>query len=59
MNKLLRYPEVCARTGLSRTRIYETPDFPKAVPIGTRAVAWVEAEVAEWIERRIAQREAA
>ena len=56
---LIRLPEVKARTGRSRSAIYadiQAGDFPKPVPIGTRAVAWVEAEIDEYIERQIQRR---
>ncbi|WP_411569287.1 helix-turn-helix transcriptional regulator [Shewanella sp. SM87] len=32
-------------------------DFPKAVKLGSRSVAWVESEVQEWILERIEQRD--
>ena len=56
----LRRREVIQRTGLSQSRLYEEiaeGRFPKPVPIGARAVAWVGAEVAEWQEQRIAVRD--
>ncbi|WP_425289147.1 helix-turn-helix transcriptional regulator [Shewanella xiamenensis] len=34
-------------------------DFPKAVKLSSRSVAWVESEVQEWILERIAQRDGA
>jgi prophage regulatory protein len=57
---LLRRPDVQARTGLSRSRLYElmdAGDFPKPVPLSQRARAWVEAEVQAWIVARIAERD--
>ncbi len=57
---LLRRPEVERLTGLSRARIYEkmaTGDFPKPVKTGPRAVAWVESEIADWQNQRIADRD--
>jgi len=57
MSKLLRLSAVKELTGLSRSAIYSDPDFPKAVKIGARAVAWVEDEIREWIQVRIAARE--
>ena len=57
MPRLLRIPEVLARTGLSRSRLYAEPTFPRSVKIGERAVAWVEDEVSAWVEDRIAKRE--
>ena len=60
--RLIRLSEVQRLTGLSRTGIYARiaeGTFPKRVPLGGRAVAWVEAEVAAWVAARIEQREAA
>ena len=57
MKRLLRLPEVLSLTGLSRSRLYADPSFPKSVKIGERAVAWVEDEIKEWVDARIAQRE--
>ena len=56
---ILRLPEVQRRTGLSRSTIYayaSRGQFPGAVPVGQRAVGWVEDEVSDWIQRRIASR---
>ena len=57
---LLRLPEVRARTGLSRTAIYDGVAmgyFPHPVKIGRRASAWIEAEIEAWIADRIASRD--
>jgi prophage regulatory protein len=59
---LLRLPEVRRRTGLTTTEIYEAQKlgtFPQSVPIGTRTVGWVDAEVDGWIDGRIKARDAA
>ena len=56
MDSLIRLDEVRARTGLSRSGIYQKVSegqFPKPVAIGSRAVAWVESEIAAWIQARI------
>lgn len=53
---LLRLPAVKARTGLSRSTIYlyvSEGTFPKPVQLGPRAVAWIESEIAEWIQARV------
>lgn len=53
--KLLRRPEVEARTGLSRSTIYawmDAGEFPQPVKLGTRLVAWRESEIAAWLESR-------
>ena len=56
---ILRLPTVKARTGLSRSTIYHSVScgtFPAPVPLGGRAVGWIEAEVHAWLTARIAQR---
>jgi prophage regulatory protein len=58
--RFLREPELLARTGLSPTMIdilEAKGQFPRRVPIGTKAVAWIESEVAEWQLQRIAIRD--
>jgi prophage regulatory protein len=62
--KLIRLPEALAKTGLSRTRLYEAVaagTFPKPAKLGpsARAVAWSTDEVDAWIAARLADREAA
>ena len=57
MPRLLRLRDVQEITGLCRTAVYTEPSLPKPVKIGARAVAWVEDEVRDWIEARIAERE--
>lgn len=55
-DSLLRLDQVRARTGLSRSSVYAkvaNGEFPKPVAIGSRAVAWVESEIAAWIQARI------
>lgn len=55
---LLRRHQVEARTGLSRSSIYERVakgTFPRPVSLGCRAVAWVSSEVDSWIAERITQ----
>jgi len=49
---LIRLPEVIKRTGISKTTIYELINekrFPSQVKIGTRAVAFIESEIDEWL----------
>jgi prophage regulatory protein len=58
-HRLLRLNEVKQRTGLSKSSIYNQINdgtFPQPVLIGARAVAWVEDEIQEWINTRIAER---
>ncbi len=59
--RLLHLREVLNRTSLSRSHVYrlvKSGDFPASVSLGCR-VAWVESEVQEWIDARIAARVAA
>lgn len=54
-DKLLRRPEVEARTGLSRSTLYEwmrRGEFPQSVKLGARVVAWRESSISEWLESR-------
>ena len=57
---LIRLPAVKSRTGLSRSTIYlkmSRSEFPSPVPLGARAVGWLEEEISAWISGRIAERE--
>ncbi len=45
-----------ARTGLSRSAIYlrvSQGRFPKSIPLGGRAIGWIEAEIDEWVDQQI------
>ena len=66
---LIRLNEVMSRTGYGRTSIYrkmEDGSFPKSLKLGgppkdpnefdSRAIAWIEDEVDQWIESRIEDR---
>jgi len=47
---ILRLPAVKARTGLSRSTIYQRVaegNFPKPVNLGKRAVGWLESEISQ------------
>ncbi|MFV8432411.1 helix-turn-helix transcriptional regulator [Vibrio owensii] len=55
--RILRLPEVKEKTGLSRSSIYalmSKGDFPLSVSLGERAVGWIEADIRDWIDERIA-----
>ena len=50
--RILRSPEVRARTGLSRSSLYNYIQrglFPAQIKIGRRAVGWMEEDVTQWI----------
>ncbi|WP_167517900.1 MULTISPECIES: helix-turn-helix transcriptional regulator [Vibrio] len=57
--RLIRFREVLAMTGLSRSSVYrfiEEQQFPGQVQLGGRAVAWVESEIQEWISQKMESR---
>jgi len=57
--RFIKLKEVTEMTGLSRSTVYKfiTDDkFPKSVSLGDRAVAWVDDEVMDWMEARLAER---
>lgn len=59
--RLIKLADVMNSTGLARSTIYKyiaEEAFPKPVSLGTRAVAWVESEVQDWILEKIEQRDA-
>lgn len=58
--RLIRFDEVLRLTGISRPRVYaliSAGKFPRQVKLGRMSVAFVEAEVREWIAARIAERD--
>ena len=58
--RIIRLDDVKKTTGLARSTIYKYMDaklFPKAVPLGGKAVGWVESEVQEWVMSRIEERD--
>ena len=67
---VLRIQQVIQQTGLSRSSIYARltpnpkrpgdydPTFPKPIPLGARAVGWLESEVNAWLTAQIEKREA-
>ena len=57
---LIRLPAVKNLTGLSTTEIYRRMRegrFPTSVPLGAKAVAWVQSEIRDFVAARIAERE--
>ncbi len=58
--RLIPLVVVLDRVCMSRTQIYRlinAGEFPKPVPIGRQRVAFVETEVAAWIDNRLRLRE--
>ncbi|EGR1113399.1 AlpA family transcriptional regulator [Vibrio cholerae] len=57
--RFLKLKEVMEKTALSRSAIYRKMndgEFPQSVSLGERAIAWVESEVDEWMEKRLDRR---
>lgn len=58
--RILRLPEVQAKTGLKHTTIYQRMNecaFPKPIALGAKARGWIEAEVDAWICERVTERD--
>lgn len=54
--RLIRAHEVDSQTGLSPSERYRritAGTFPAPIKLGTRAVAWRESEVQDWIRRTV------
>jgi prophage regulatory protein len=60
VRRILRLHEVKQRTGLGKSQIYQgiaDGTFPKSVPIGARAVGWLDDELDDWLQERITARD--
>ncbi len=64
--KLLRLKYVLEAVGIKRSTLYDwlnvnskryDPHFPRPVKIVTSAVAWVEAEIENWIALKLSERD--
>jgi prophage regulatory protein len=58
--RVLRLPEVMRITGRKRTAIYQDIAeglFPPPIPLGQRAVGWLEDELLDWQQQQIAARD--
>jgi prophage regulatory protein len=59
LRRIIRLREVELVTGKKRSAIYEgvaKGTFPAPIPLGPRAVGWLEDEIANWQEECIASR---
>lgn len=57
--KLIKLKDVIEMTTLSKATIYRLMSkgaFPRAAPLGARAVAWKQSDVIEWIDSRVSAR---
>jgi prophage regulatory protein len=58
--RILRLRDVKAKTGQATSTIYAamaSGNFPKPIPLGERAVGWLESEIDAWIEACLRKRE--
>ncbi|HDM8297438.1 AlpA family transcriptional regulator [Yersinia enterocolitica] len=58
-HQLLRLKQVEEKTGLKRSQIYlymQNGMFPHSIKIGPASVAWLESEIDEWINLKLANR---
>ncbi|HBQ6156093.1 helix-turn-helix transcriptional regulator [Klebsiella grimontii] len=56
--RLIRISEVISKTGFSKAWIYRLISqkrFPSAIKTGSRAIAFLESEVDDWINERVSQ----
>jgi prophage regulatory protein len=54
--RILRFPDVVSKTGLSKSAIYErirSAEFPAPVALGPRAVGFVSHEIDRWLSNVI------
>ena len=62
MKKIIKLPEVKAKTTFSRSTIYRLIDmgeFPKQIKLAVRSSGWIKQEVEDYIENKINEREVA
>lgn len=60
MKMMIKLKDVMKLTALSKATIYrfiKEGVFPKQVLLGANSVVWIEEEVVEWLEEKIAQRD--
>lgn len=60
-DRFLRFPEVKARVGFSRSQIHlliKQGRFPAPHKLGARASAWLESSIDEWIYERVSASQA-
>ena len=64
MKRAIRFHELAEKKGIPYTRVHiarleKAGLFPKHFNLGTKTIAWVEAEVDDWLATRINSRQAA
>ena len=59
--RIMRLKEITEKTGLAKSTIYNLISqgkFPKQIDLGARSVGWVDTEIEEWLEEKVAHRNA-
>lgn len=57
MKKFIRLRAAKDQSGLSRSSIYlkmKDGSFPKSISLGVRAIGWLESDIQDWVESRVA-----
>ncbi|QQP88145.1 AlpA family phage regulatory protein [Skermanella sp. TT6] len=60
--KLVTAKELSAKIPYSAVHVWrleQKGEFPRRIHLGCNRVAWLEAEILEWLARKLAEREAA
>ena len=58
VNSIIRLKDAIKKTGVSRSSIYlysNAGTFPKPIKLGERSIGFVESEIDDWIEQKIAE----
>ena len=58
---ILRRPQVERLTGLRRSSLYalvQAGKFPRPIKLSEKAVGWLELEIIDWQQQRVAERDA-
>ena len=56
LQRILRLPDVESFSGKKKSQIYDDIDrglFPAPIPLGPRAVGWLESELLAWQQARL------
>lgn len=57
IDPVLRWPEVAKVVPISRSHAHALAaqgDFPKPIKLGSRASGWLQSEIQQWMDERIA-----
>lgn len=60
--RFLRFPDLRQEFGIPFTRMHidrleKEGSFPKRVSLGMNTVVWIESEISDWVQARIAERD--